>query len=189
MVSLVPVIVTTSLTPVTQIVSLLAVRFRLALSTVIVVGGIALHFYNRRPPQVTDTVPAISEKSESAPSRNLSTRKQAAAASEEIEAQADREGANPLEVPREKIEEYLKLHNRDGASLLAAFHAASDPERPGEGIGYLKEAATNFPGDPHVQLTVLAQDAFPEERRKWLDAFKASSPSNSLANYLLEREY
>ena len=56
-------------------------------------------------------------------------------------------------------------------------------------MNYLKEAATNFPGDPQVQLTVLAQDAFPEDRRKWLDAFKASSPSNSLANYLSARDY
>jgi hypothetical protein len=53
----------------------------------------------------------------------------------------------------------------------------------------LKEAATNYPNDPHVQLTVLAHDAFPEDRRKWLDAFKASSPSNALANYLSARDY
>jgi hypothetical protein len=51
------------------------------------------------------------------------------------------------------------------------------------------EAATNFPNDPRVQWTILARDAFPEDRRKWLDSFKASSPSNSLGNYLSARDY
>src|SRR5437867_2421898 len=138
------------------------VRVLIALAMVVVVGGILLHLYNPRPPQVTDSAPAISQTSDSAPSENFTTRKRTAPASGEIEAQANREAPHPLQVPREKIEEYLKLDHRHGASLLAAFHAASDPERPGAGIAYLKEAATNFPEDPHVQWTVLAQDAFPE---------------------------
>ena len=83
---------------------------------------------------------------------------------------------------RGKVEEYLARHNRNAASLLAAFHGLSD-------TNYLNEAATNFPNDPRVQLTVLARNAFPEERRKWLDSFKTSSPSNSLANYLSARDY
>jgi len=53
----------------------------------------------------------------------------------------------------------------------------------------LREAATNFPNDPRVQLSVLRRDVFPEERRKWLDLFKASSPENPLANYLSARDY
>jgi hypothetical protein len=85
---------------------------------------------------------------------------------------------------REKVEGYLRLHNRNSASLLAAFH--SDPMGD---MSYLYEAATNFPNDPRVQWTVLARNAFPEERRKWLDNFKASSPSNSLANYLSVQDY
>jgi len=90
---------------------------------------------------------------------------------------------NPLTVSREKIEAYLKLHNRNAASLLAAFHASADD------TNYLKEAAMNFPNDPHVQLTVLAHDLFPDDRRKWLDAFAAASPDNSLANYLSAQDY
>jgi hypothetical protein len=163
-------------------------RVILAVAAVVVAGGIVLHFHDRRRTQATDTAAAISQTSGSAPSRNSTSRNRTAPASEETEAQAN-EAANPLQVPHEKIEEYLKLHHRDSASLLAAFHAAFDPEHPGQGLDYLKEAATNFPGDPQVQLTVLAQDAFPEDRRKWLDAFKTSSPSNSLANYLSAREY
>ena len=58
-----------------------------------------------------------------------------------------------------------------------------------EDTNYLNEAATNFPNDPQVQWTILARNAFPEDRRKWLDAFKSSSPSNSLANYLSAQDY
>lgn len=83
---------------------------------------------------------------------------------------------------RAKVDEYLRRHNRNSASLLAAFHALQD-------TNFLCEAATNFPNDPRVQRTVLARNAFPEDRRKWLDAFKASSPSNSLANYLSAQDY
>jgi hypothetical protein len=91
--------------------------------------------------------------------------------------------SNGLRRPsREKVDEYLRKHDRNAASLLTAFHALHD-------TNFLCEAATNFPNDPRVQRSVLARDLFPEERRKWLDAFKASSPSNSLANYLSAAEY
>lgn len=87
-------------------------------------------------------------------------------------------------IPKEKLDEYLRLHNRNAASLLAVFHS-----KPLGEMSYLYEAATNFPNDPHVQWTVLSQNAFPEDRRKWLDAFKTASPSNSLANYLSAENY
>ena len=87
-----------------------------------------------------------------------------------------------LKMPREKVEAWLAKHNRNASSLLAASRALGD-------TNYLFEAATNFPNDPQVQLAVLSRDAFPEERRKWLEAFKASSPSNSLANYLSAADY
>ena len=67
-------------------------------------------------------------------------------------------------------------------SLLAAFHVLDD-------TNYLKEAATNFPDNPQVELTVLTRNVFPDDRRKWLDLYKASSPSNSLANYLSAQTY
>ena len=85
-------------------------------------------------------------------------------------------------LPGKKSREYLRLHNRNAASLLTAFHALQD-------TNYLNELATNFPNDPQVQWTILTHDAFPEDRRKWLDSFKTSSPSNSLANYLSARDY
>jgi hypothetical protein len=85
-------------------------------------------------------------------------------------------------LPRAKVEAWLAKHQRDAMSLLAAFRALND-------TNYLNEAATNFPNNPQVELAVLAHDEFPADRRKWLDLFKASSPSNSLANYLSALEY
>ena len=86
------------------------------------------------------------------------------------------ESAPAPKISREQAEAWLAKHNRNAMSLLAAFRAMGD-------TNYLNEAATNFPNDPHVELAVLARDEFPVERRKWLDLFKQSSPSNSLANY------
>ena len=80
-------------------------------------------------------------------------------------------------LPRQKVEAWLAERNRDAVGLLAAFRALDD-------TNYLNEVATNFPNNPRVELAVLAHDEFPDDRRKWLDLFKASSPSNSLANYL-----
>ena len=102
--------------------------------------------------------------------------------SKEVETEPEREAAGRSKIPREKVEAWLARHNRDATSLLAAFRALQD-------TNYLNEAATNFPNDPHVELAVLTHDEFPGDRRKWLDLFKASSPSNSLANYLSARDY
>jgi hypothetical protein len=93
--------------------------------------------------------------------------------------------SNPIEQPRisrENAEAWLAKHNRSAMSLLAAFRANGD-------TNYLIEAAANFPDDPRVELAVLSRNAFPEERRKWLDLFKASSPSNSLANYFSAQDH
>jgi hypothetical protein len=87
------------------------------------------------------------------------------------------DAAGQPKIPREKVEEWLAKHNRNAMSLLAAFRALGD-------TNYLNEAATNFPNNPQVELAVLSRNEFPQDRRKWLDLFKASSPSNSLANYL-----
>ncbi|HXR04081.1 MAG TPA: hypothetical protein VN836_05170 [Verrucomicrobiae bacterium] len=98
------------------------------------------------------------------------------------ESEPARDLAGQPKIPREKVEAWLAKHHRNAASLLAAFHALED-------TNYLNEAATNFPNDPQVELAVLARDEFPADRRKWLDLFKASSPSNSLANYLSAQDY
>jgi RNA polymerase sigma factor (sigma-70 family) len=109
--------------------------------------------------------------------------------SETLEAAVDFEwrlvflGSNaPPRLPRAEVENYLDRKGRDAASLLAAYHASDD-------TNYLEEAATKFPDDPKVQWTVLTSEKFPEERRRWLELFKASSPDNSLANYLSAKDY
>lgn len=99
------------------------------------------------------------------------------------QAAADKLDENKLpQISRDKAEAWLAKHNRNAASLLAVFRALGD-------TNYLNEAATNFPNNPQVELAVLACNEFPADRRKWLDLFKASSPSNSLANYFSAQEY
>ena len=153
------------------------------LAILVALGGMFL-FFKRNPERPANPPPGALQKPKPASTQHFSRRsmragKENAAASESIDG-----SANPLALPREKIEEYLKRHHRDAASLLAAYQASFGSEHEQGDINYLKEAATNYPNDPHVQWTVLAHDAFPGNRRQWLDAFKASSPSNSLANYL-----
>lgn len=104
------------------------------------------------------------------PTKSASSRNPAPTNSEEVES------APAPKISREQAEVWLAKHNRNAMSLLAAFRAMGD-------TNYLNEAATNFPNDPHVELAVLSRDEFPADRRKWLDLFKQSLPSNSLANY------
>jgi hypothetical protein len=93
------------------------------------------------------------------------------------------DGPNPLAVPREKVDAYLAKHNRSAASLLAGYHALQD-------TNLLNEAAAKFPNDPYVQWAMLTSEGLGgEQRRQWLEAFKTSSPDNSLANYLSSAEH
>ncbi|MHC1769420.1 MAG: hypothetical protein AB9869_34910 [Verrucomicrobiia bacterium] len=89
---------------------------------------------------------------------------------------------NPPELPREEVDRFLERNQRNAAGLLAAYRSLGD-------TNYLKEAAANFREDPKVQLSVLARNLFPEERRQWLDGFKRSSPDNALADYLSAADY
>jgi hypothetical protein len=82
----------------------------------------------------------------------------------------------------EALEKFLERNQRTASSLRAVFLATHD-------TNYLREAAARFPNDPEVQLSVLLHNAFPDERRKWLEGFKENSPENSLANYLSARDY
>lgn len=90
--------------------------------------------------------------------------------------------AGPPKLSRQDVEGHLAQNGRTAGSLLAAFHASED-------AAYLKEAAASFPNDPRIQLAVLMNNTFPEDRRQWLERFKASAPGNSLASYLSAHEY
>jgi hypothetical protein len=123
---------------------------------------------------------AATHKSRRAPTRPRSI---APGADEAADAEPRLQGEEgSLKLSSEDIEKFLQRNQRSADSLRTAYLAAHD-------VDYLKEAATNFPTNPKVQLSVLLQNVYPEERRKWLDAFKESSPENSLANYLSAREH
>ena len=147
-----------------------------ALMVLIAVLAIALHFLNRTGP---DSSAPVLEPADSIAKDTFHFR---APPVPRPHPQPDVDVAGLPKIPREKVEEWLAKHNRDAMSLLAAFRALGD-------TNYLNEAATNFPNNPQVELAVLAHNEFPQDRRKWLDLFKNSSPSNSLANYLSAQDY
>jgi hypothetical protein len=148
-----------------------------ALMVLIVVLGIALHFLNPGSPNNSSVPVSL------APANHFNPPQFAVHSYRPAPAQPPELAATGQpKIPREKVEEWLAKHNRNAMSLLAAFRALGD-------TNYLNEAATNFPNNPQVELAVLAHDEFPQDRRKWLDLFKNSSPSNSLANYLSAQDY
>ena len=153
-------------------------RLLITLALLAVVVGALWHFLNprtRKPAGVPVPVARSDFKYHYAPPVISSS-------SNEVETEPERDALVRPKIPREKVEDWLAKHNRSAVSLLVAFRALED-------TNYLNEAATNFPNDPQVQWTILVRDAFPEDRRKWLDSFKASSPGNSLANYLSAQDY
>ncbi|HEX4262827.1 MAG TPA: sigma-70 family RNA polymerase sigma factor [Verrucomicrobiae bacterium] len=83
----------------------------------------------------------------------------------------------------EQLGPYLQANHRNAASLLAAYRTSQDP-------ALLAEAKRNFPNDPQVAFeAAFEKDAPPEERQQWLENWKKSDPDNSMANYLLARDY
>jgi hypothetical protein len=82
----------------------------------------------------------------------------------------------------EQVEGYLKDNHRSVESLLGAFRTTNDKS-------LLKEAEEKFPKDPRVAFAAATQSDSPEERRKWMDAFKQSSPDNALPNLLSASDY
>ena len=85
-------------------------------------------------------------------------------------------------LPRDQVEAYVQRNHRNLESLLAAFQVSHEP-------AYLREAATNAPNNPAVQFAVVAHNIFPDEQRKWIDAFRASSPDNALPWYFSALDY
>ncbi len=88
-----------------------------------------------------------------------------------------------VQLTAKQVEPYLKAHGRNAASLLAAYRTTGD-------VALLTEATQKYPNDPQVALEAASrEDASPEARRQWLEAFKQSAPENALPNYLLARNY
>jgi hypothetical protein len=87
-------------------------------------------------------------------------------------------GELDTDLTTEQWAEYFRQHGTNVETLLASQKRDN-----------LKLAAELFPNDPRVQYALLTRDLFPEQRREWLDRFKASAPDNALANYLSAREH
>ena len=87
-------------------------------------------------------------------------------------------GELEIDLTPEQWAEYFRQNGTNVETLLASQKRDN-----------LKLAAELFPHDPRVQYAVLTRDLFPEQRREWLDRFKAAAPDNALANYLSAREY
>jgi hypothetical protein len=149
----------------------------IAVAVLVVVMGAVMHFSGPPAENTAMPLPAASKKENPAPSQKFSQRLETPVPHVKAALETPANAAAGPQLLREKVEEYLARNNRNAASLLAALHALDN-------TNYLNEAAANFPNDPQVQWTILARDAYPEERRKWLELFKAGSPDNSLANYL-----
>jgi hypothetical protein len=149
-------------------------KWLLALTLLAVILWTIVHFYNLNAQRTADIKRIILE-----PQGDFSYHKTNVLASKPQKTAAD---ASPQKNLRQQVEAWLTLHHRSATSLLAAFHVLDD-------TNYLREAATNFSDNPRVEWTILTRNVFPEDRRKWLDLYKASSPSNSLANYLSAQTY
>jgi len=145
------------------------------LTVLIFVAVAVLNFWKLNVPETAKVAPTFSKTENYSASYKPFVPKAVKPQFDSDDAESDEKEKPKL--PREQVETWLAKHNRNAMSLLAAFRSSGD-------TNYLNEAATNFPNDPHVELSVLAHDEFPADRRKWLDLFKSSSPSNSLANYL-----
>jgi RNA polymerase sigma factor (sigma-70 family) len=85
-------------------------------------------------------------------------------------------------LPREQAEAFLARNKTNAESLLAAYRVTHDVE-------YLRRAATNFPNDPHVLMRAVSHNAFPEEKRQWLEQFKKADSANALPHYLSAAEH
>jgi hypothetical protein len=81
----------------------------------------------------------------------------------------------------QEVYSYLEANHSNAVSLLTAYQSTHD-------IEFLKRAAERFPKDPMVQTRVLLNDLYPEDRAKWIEALKASSPDNSMGGLLAARE-
>ena len=144
-------------------------KWLLALTLLAVILWTIVHFYNQNAQKTGNATRIILE-----PQDYFSYHPPETSA---FKKQTVSNAADSQKTLRQKVEEWLALHHRSAPSLLAAFHVLND-------TNYLKEAAANFPDNPQVERTILARNVFPGDRSRWLDLFKASSPSNSLPNYL-----
>lgn len=89
---------------------------------------------------------------------------------------------NVFKLSNDQVQAFLARNKTNADSLLAAFNVTADPE-------LLREAARRYPSNALVVATLLGHDAAPEERRAWINQFKALANDNPLPNYLSALDY
>jgi hypothetical protein len=88
------------------------------------------------------------------------------------------------DVPEQVKQAYLALNHTNAESRLATYGEGE------QGRTQLRQAATTFPDNPAVLFMALTLGALPDEdRRAWLERFKAVAPDNGLPFYLSARAY
>jgi hypothetical protein len=86
-----------------------------------------------------------------------------------------------LKLRADEVAKFLEANGTNAMSLIVAFEATANRD-------FLRLAAEKFPNDPFVQSRVLTWDILPEERAKWIQAFKDSAPGNAFPNLLAARD-
>lgn len=157
-------------------------KLLIALAILIVVLLIVLHFQNGNVSKPAAILENPAANASEVPKIVFHPHKIATNTNEDDEPAPEEHKIDEIEISRDQLEQCLQKDGQGITNLLAAFYISAD-------TNYLNEAIANFSSDPRVQFTVLARNAFPDDRRKWLDAFKASAPDNSLANYLSAEDY
>jgi len=90
---------------------------------------------------------------------------------------------NKAKLTAAQLQSYLEANQRNAASLLAGFRTSGDAT-------LLEEAMQKFPDDPQVAFeAAMRKEISPEERRRWLGAFKQSAGNNALPHYLSAIEH
>jgi hypothetical protein len=82
---------------------------------------------------------------------------------------------------QDELYNYIVANGSNAFSLVAAYENSRNQD-------FIKAAAKLHPDDPLVQSKIVLHNVFPEERQKWIDALKTSSPNNSLGNFMAARE-
>ena len=155
-------------------------RFILILGVVVLALVLWNRFSSRRP-TTQETAGEKSLNTNASSQRAVVRRTQLAAQPESepnhFSSTNEDEGTGWKKLSREQVEAYLVKTKRSPESLLNAFVETGD-------TSFLHEAAEKYSDNPVVQWAMLNQKNSPEERQKWLEKLKASSPDNALPNYL-----
>ena len=181
-----------------KIITMTTLQKALATSALVVIVGFGVYQLNRTEPVVTPVSPpqirlvAQTPKAAVTPANNAAPVTTAVAVQTPSVTVTNAKATGTLQASQlfavmskkadkltlAQVQPYLDRNGRSAASLLAAFRTTADPS-------LLAEAMQKYPDDPQVGFEAsIRNGASVEERRASLDAFKASSPDNAMADYL-----